>query len=244
MGLFDSLGSALGVAGSALVSPVFSAASGLLGSAFAKDRQEAANEFSAQQFATRYQTTVKDMQAAGLNPMLAYSQGGGTPPSSAIASANFPDVGSSLAQGQSAAMQTKINDAQVGLLEAQAMEAKASAWAKLDQSELMKSQVKEIQQKLENQYYANDVDRLKAVVKELGSQHLLNLERGMSEQQSRLLMQFQAGKLKSETDLLDFDIDAIKKMDNFGREYKQYAPIIDLIKAIFLPRGGGITINK
>lgn len=39
-----------------------------------------ANAFSAQQFATRYQTTVKDMEAAGLNPMLAYSQGGGSPP--------------------------------------------------------------------------------------------------------------------------------------------------------------------
>lgn len=39
-----------------------------------------ANAFSAQQYASRYQTTVKDMQAAGLNPMLAYSQGAGSAP--------------------------------------------------------------------------------------------------------------------------------------------------------------------
>lgn len=39
------------------------------------------NQFNAQQFATRYQTTVKDLEAAGLNPMLAYGQGGGSPPS-------------------------------------------------------------------------------------------------------------------------------------------------------------------
>ncbi len=44
------------------------------------DIAQSNNQFSAEQFARRYQTTVADMQAAGLNPMLAYSQGGGTPP--------------------------------------------------------------------------------------------------------------------------------------------------------------------
>lgn len=39
--------------------------------------------FQAQQYASRYQTTVKDMEAAGLNPMLAYSQGPGSSPSGA-----------------------------------------------------------------------------------------------------------------------------------------------------------------
>jgi len=39
-----------------------------------------ANAFSAQQYATRYQTAVQDISAAGLNPMLAYSQGAGSAP--------------------------------------------------------------------------------------------------------------------------------------------------------------------
>jgi hypothetical protein len=51
----------------------------------AQQNQASANAFSANQFATRYQTTVKDLQAAGLNPMLAYSQGGGSPPTAQAA---------------------------------------------------------------------------------------------------------------------------------------------------------------
>jgi len=44
------------------------------------DRAQSAQNFSAEQYANRYQTTVKDLQEAGLNPMLAYSQGPGTAP--------------------------------------------------------------------------------------------------------------------------------------------------------------------
>lgn len=51
----------------------------------AQQNQAAANAFSAQQYATRYQTTVKDLQAAGLNPMLAYSQGAGSAPTAQAA---------------------------------------------------------------------------------------------------------------------------------------------------------------
>ena len=45
-----------------------------------QDAAEAANQFSANQYATRYQTQVKDLQAAGLNPMLAYMQAPGSAP--------------------------------------------------------------------------------------------------------------------------------------------------------------------
>lgn len=53
----------------------------------ASERQHEAQNFSAQQYATRYQTTVADLQAAGLNPMLAYMNGPGSSPTSSAASA-------------------------------------------------------------------------------------------------------------------------------------------------------------
>lgn len=93
--------------------------SGYLNNSAASDRQEDAQKFSAEQFASRYQTTVKDMQAAGLNPMLAYSQGGGSPPtSSAASSSGYADIGSNINQ-------SRINSAQIALLEANAQKAKA-----------------------------------------------------------------------------------------------------------------------
>lgn len=79
---------------------------GWMNNSAALDRQHDAQDFSAQQFATRYQTTVKDIQAAGLNPMLAYMQGGGSPPSSSAASSSgTPSLGHSINQGKIATAQ-------------------------------------------------------------------------------------------------------------------------------------------
>lgn len=96
------LGTLLSIGGSLL--------GGFLNNEAAEDRQESANEFSARQFATRYQTTVKDMSAAGLNPMLAYSQGASGQPNSAIAgSPGYPDLGASFNSGRLAtAQQAKV----------------------------------------------------------------------------------------------------------------------------------------
>lgn len=83
-----------------IISPV----SGLIGAganylgtqdqiAAAQANQANANAFSAQQYATRYQTTVKDLQAAGLNPMLAAQTGAGSAPTSAPPAPTFNKLG-------------------------------------------------------------------------------------------------------------------------------------------------------
>lgn len=50
-------------------------------------------------FKTRYQNTVEDMRAAGINPILAYQQGGGSVPSGATAQTTKADSGKVVASG-------------------------------------------------------------------------------------------------------------------------------------------------
>lgn len=54
---------------------------------FAADQAASAQQFSERMYDTRYQKTVADLKAAGLNPMLGYSQGPGHQPSGAIGNA-------------------------------------------------------------------------------------------------------------------------------------------------------------
>ena len=72
------------------------------------DMAQAANAASAEQAQkqmdfqermreTQYQTAIKDMQKAGLNPMLAYQQGGAGTPSGAMGQVSTAKVGNSMA---------------------------------------------------------------------------------------------------------------------------------------------------
>lgn len=109
---------------------IASAAQNLLGMEFASDEATAARNHSAEQAQlqrnwqeqmrrTQYQTAVEDMKLAGLNPMLAYQQGGAGTPGGAMtqsAAASTPSTGN-LSALQTAA-QIKLLDAQAKNIDA------------------------------------------------------------------------------------------------------------------------------
>lgn len=74
-------------------------------------RAHEAQDFSAQQFATRYQTQVRDLIAAGLNPMLAYHQSPGSSPQGIQPQMRVSESGKMINE-------SKLASAQVGAIEA------------------------------------------------------------------------------------------------------------------------------
>ena len=214
-----------------------SIASGIFNQSSANARQDAAQTFNAQQYATRYQTSVKDMEAAGLNPMLAYGNSPGAGASiSPAASAGMPDLGSNMIQSKLAfaqvaniAADTKNKDAQAELIKAQVDQTTASAGQARSASVLAGAQADEIKYKLDRNYWEDDQFRIRMAAKELRSQYELNIEKGKSEVEARKIMVETIQKLQKESKILDFDIKAIEDMNNIGRTAGQLKPIFDVL---------------
>lgn len=94
---------------------------------------------------TRYQRTMTDMKAAGLNPLLAYKQGAGSTSPGGIA--QVPDFGASFSKGVSAAASAKdvqqkgpVAKAQAALIKEQTNAATWQAAANRNYSHLLDAQ--------------------------------------------------------------------------------------------------------
>lgn len=248
MGLLDSV---LSVGGSLL--------GGWLNNEAADDRQNDAQNFSAQQFATRYQTTTKDMLAAGLNPMLAYTHGvGNSPTSSAASSSGYPDLGSSYNQSRLANFQEAMNSAQVAnvqadtenklktneLIDAQIAHTYASAGQATSltaQSDATTEKIKE-----ETKNIPQEGLRLIAATHQLQEQASLMSQQSATQAEitrvqaqtllnlrnQNLFTDQQIVKIALESKLLKLDVQSAEKFDNLARDAKQLSPILDILKLL------------
>ena len=96
-------------------------------SAQAASAQQAANQmdFQREMRATQYQTAVEDMKAAGLNPMLAYQQGGAGTPSGAAGQGYTAPVRNALGEAVSAYQSAKQTEADTNLKNTAAIQTNA-----------------------------------------------------------------------------------------------------------------------
>jgi len=247
MGLLDS---ALSVGGSLL--------SGALNNDSAMQRQEAAQAFSAQQYATRYQTTVKDLQAAGLNPMLAYNGLGNTFPSmTAASSSGYPDLGATYNNAISSAAHAKQAQAAEDLVPSQEDANYGSASQSRAVAAVQRATVDKIREETSNIH--SDTERLDTVVKNLIVERekvqaeihnvvaqnevikatVRNLDKqGLLFSAQSKLAGAQTDQSKTQTNLNDLN-DALLRLElrakdasgNFGNKAEEYRSIIDLVRS-------------
>ena len=216
---------------------------GIADNLFANDRQNSAQQFSAQQYATRYQTQVADLKAAGLNPMLAYAQPPGNSPGGVV---------STPGNQFSSVADTAINSAQNALLKANARKANAEASITeevgLDRARAELSQVLSTtaltaaqQANIESQTQNNiaSLNNIKAEgVRLVRAAELLyqqaneSFARQLTEAQRVGLVQAQAKYYSSQAGLAGLDLDAAAKLENSGAISKQIKPYFDILRGL------------
>jgi len=194
------------------------------------------NAWSAQQYAWRYQTQVKDLEAAGLNPMLAYSQSPGSAPTAQQIQFQNPLSSAVDAYNQSRKTSQDVarTPSQIKLQGAQAHSAEASAKLNAKQESLVEANTKKVIAETENvPLEGRRLERLSALLAE-------QLNVAFQEMQNKIaardVMTATIKKLSVETDLFKLDLKAQQDFNNLGKEVRQLQPIIDLIKPFIRAR--------
>jgi len=193
---------------------------------------------------TAYQRQVKDMEAAGLNPMLAYVKGGGaSSPSGSMATYQNP-----VSAGAQAATSAQIPSTIRNIQQQTKQTSAQTDYLTGAQTELTNQQINNL--KTDNDKSIQIIRNLKEEFQNLMKQGLNLTEVGNQLRESVSLMKaqinnfgaltssigFQAEINKFESQLREMDVKAGQQAGNFGREFQQYRPFIEFLKSFVKAR--------
>jgi hypothetical protein len=165
---------------------------------------------------TSYQRQVADLKAAGINPMLVSKLGGATTPGGAMP--QFVNPGAMAAQAYSSSQSSG----------AAAQQAQTSENLSEPQMANVRAMTAKILEEIKN--VPLEGDRLRETAYMLWNQAKLLGSQNWNQREIEQQIIATVQKIKRETQLLDFSIEAMRNFDNLGKNVEQLKPIIDLIK--------------
>jgi len=188
--------------------------------AFNAAEAEKNRQFQQQMSDTSYQRQVKDLAAAGLNPMLGYMKGSG---------ASTPSGGQ--ASGVTYTAQNALSSAVKGFNETRGVSAKsehdlASAKQAEEQARLIDSTVEKVRKETRN--LDDEQTRLKAVYWNLAESSALMAQQGATEVKRREVLEKTVIELDQKNLITSFDIKAMRDTNFIGRIAREVKPGVDI----------------
>lgn len=196
---------------------------------FQASQAQKAMDYQTEMSNTSYQRSVKDMQAAGLNPMLAYMKGGASTPSGFAASGSVAPVQSYRYESPVASASRAFTEGLDVSGRYQSNVASAQQSLKIaDQADAMTDKIK-----AETLNVPDQGKVLRQTAQMLSAQSTLMAQQGATQQEQQRVLQQTVLNLKKDGVLKDLDIEAAQALDNLGRTSQQLKPVVDILR-VFL----------
>lgn len=216
MGLFDSALSAITSPIASLIGSGLSFLGGQAQNAASAEAAQRQMDFQEQMSNTSYRRQIEDLKAAGINPMLVTKLGGASTPPGAMPSFVNP-----------------------GLMASQAFSAQQSSAAAMKQAEssekMTDEQVKNVNAmtdkiRAEIQNVPLEGERLRETAYMLWNQSKLLSAQAWNQREVEQQLIATVKKLTAETELLQGSVEAMKALDNLGKQAEALKPIVEIMK--------------